>query len=289
MFCPCFHFRCKEIKIHSSFFSSEFAENYNFLQWLSDEHVDTDLRTLLKSVIGSVPYIDLIIEEYEEQNQNALEMYFHDKSCLGLGLASNVIFNTVTFSFESNNWNGIQYPVIVQLLTQNEEGNLEVQEEEGISRNISSIEHVEAHADFIISETTSQIEDGRELWARREELFPNLRFCTQVKNQLSVYYYNTLGFQQIIARLISLQDVASKLNGIPIKPEDFQTKTTRESETRLRLFENELTILCPDGKYRLFDWHVRFTPGAGRIHFSHLKMTRSSSLAALPTRTRLNN
>ena len=27
------------------------------------------------------------------------------------------------------------------------------------------------------------------------------------------------------------------------------------------------TFLCPDGEERLFSWHVRYTPGAGRIHF----------------------
>jgi len=31
--------------------------------------------------------------------------------------------------------------------------------------------------------------------------------------------------------------------------------------------KDQLTFLCPDGKERSFDFHLRFTPGAGRIYF----------------------
>ena len=45
-------------------------------------------------------------------------------------------------------------------------------------------------------------------------------------------------------------------------------KTTLESDSRIEQFRQQLTIKCPDGKTRLFSWHLRMTPGAWRLYFS---------------------
>jgi hypothetical protein len=63
---------------------------------------------------------------------------------------------------------------------------------------------------------------------------------------------------------------ASRPAGIFVS-DSFPSKVSPESETRKRNFANELIHICPDGVSRLFDWHSRFTPGAGRIHFYPLE------------------
>jgi len=257
----------KEVKIHSSFYAHEFAPGYSFFNVIGDDRLDADLRTLLKSVVGIVPYVDELLKQYEAENRTALEMKIEDDVCLGLGLASEAIFNTVSLSYLPNNWDSPIYVITVNNISEGDGGNLTVEHDDSNARNVATVEHAEQHSHFISEQIASTIESGRELWLRRSELFPNLDFCEQVKGQLAGYHYNTLGFQQIILRLLDLQQVALRFGGKPIKPEDFPTRVSPESDTRLRLFENELTVLCPDGHYRLFSWHSRFTPGAGRIHF----------------------
>ncbi len=257
----------KEIKIHSSFYNHEFAPGYYFINWLDDRHVDKDLRTLLKGALGIVPFVDDMFKQYEKDNNAALEMSFDGDACIGLGLSSELIFNTVAFSYNSSRWDQPELEIAISIVTETEDGDLTEEIKNSLARNIATLTHAATQSSFIRAQITSSIEDGKELWLRRKELFPNLLFCDKVKAQLVGYHYNTLGFQQIILRLTALQQTAERFDGTPTRPEDFTTLTTRESETRLRDFRNELTILCPDGQYRLFDWHVRFTPGAGRIHF----------------------
>lgn len=42
-----------------------------------------------------------------------------------------------------------------------------------------------------------------------------------------------------------------------------------ESDTREKLFASRMTFLFENGISYLCSWHLRFTPGAGRIHFYH--------------------
>ena len=58
----------KEIKVHSTFFNHLFAPRYTFLNWVADHNADEDLRVLLKSVMGTVPFIDEILVAYENEN-----------------------------------------------------------------------------------------------------------------------------------------------------------------------------------------------------------------------------
>ena len=73
--------------------------------------------------------------------------------------------------------------------------------------------------------------------------------------------------RQVVKRLFALEhycqnwlpDTAFDKNQLP--------NATPESQTRLQKYETEFTFLCPDGKERLFSWHMKLTPDAWRIHF----------------------
>ena len=175
--------------------------------------------------------------------------------------------DSLTFSYNAPQWNLDQYRITVKVLEESEDGELEEIIKAGITKNISIQAHVNTHRDFINSKITKTIFNGRELWLKRTELFPNLRFCDSVRPQIEYMDQNTLGFQQIIDRLFDLQTAAAHFNRIPINPGVFPTKTTPESDGRIELLKGKLNFMCPDGEYRKFSWHCRYTPNAGRIHF----------------------
>ncbi len=256
-----------DIKISDMFFAYQFSAGYSFYNWLDDKRADKDLRTLFTSVFGTVPSVDVIFENYKTMHDRPLEMECQNQPCVGLGLSSDYIFNSVAFSLDAANWPLSNYPVSITSIIEGEDGELQEVTEIANAKNISTINHVEIHQEFINEKIANTIPNERELWLRREALFPNLKFCALVESQIEKMSSQDLEFQQIVNRLFDLQNVAIKFDGNPIKPEDFSTKTTPESASRIKKYGESLTIRCPDGQYRLFNWHSRYTPGAGRIHF----------------------
>lgn len=256
----------KEVKILAAFYIHEFAPAYRFENWIRDPDADADLKTLLKSTFGTTPYIDDLLNQYESDHNAVLDMMVGEIKVIGIGLASDYIFNTIAFSYGNFGWDLSNYEVVISQVK--EQGNEIIEFTENASaRNISTLAHCELFKEFINEQALSGIENGKELWIKRNDLFPNLSFCDNVRQQISKYNLESLGFSMIIKRLFELQNVATNLNGNPVKPSDFPSKTTPESESRLKEFKKQLTFICPDGSSQLFSWHMRFTPGAGRIYF----------------------
>jgi len=118
----------------------------------------------------------------------------------------------------------------------------------------------------IYSDSILKITNGFQLWNEKENLFPNLIFCENVKNQIQQYTKNEHEFKQILRKLIELEKYFSAWN----KEFDFKKlpfKTTLESETRTNKLSKAFEFVCPDNIKRTFDWHFRYTPNAGRVYF----------------------
>lgn len=257
----------REIRVQSNFEKFEFTNGYSFYNWINDKRADQDLITLLKSAIFTVPFIDEIFNTYQQEHDNPIEIRFQGNTCFGLGLASDKIFNSIAFSFDFTNWNLPNYSVEITNISERGDGELVEETVDANAKNISAIDHVNTHQEFINKIVTNTIPNGLVLWQRREELFPNLVFCNSVESQIQNLDLNNPTFTQVIGRLFDLQNTANKFDGTPIKPTDFPTLTTPESESRRQKLKKDFTIMCPDGQARFFSWHSRYTPGAGRIHF----------------------
>jgi len=72
----------------------------------------------------------------------------------------------------------------------------------------------------------------------------------------------------IVKRLSELESYYSTWKNGIFTGDNFPSKVTSESESRRGRFKMKLIIICPDGGAREFSWHLRYTPGAGRIHFA---------------------
>ncbi|MGK7919219.1 MAG: hypothetical protein AB4080_04345 [Trichodesmium sp.] len=96
----------------------------------------------------------------------------------------------------------------------------------------------------------------------REEFLPNLIFCEQVKQQLQNLSIGNPVLQQIKKRLLELEKYCKNWEAGAFNKNLLPSKTTPESDSRIQQFRQQLNIKCPDGKKRLFSWHLRMTPGA---------------------------
>jgi hypothetical protein len=256
----------RDLRTPTNLYAHNFAPNYQFVHWLSDELVDQDLRTVLNSAMGTLPHVDAMFDNYQQQGDIAIQAFCEGNPCIGLALASAYINNSLAFSFKEATWHKPTYQVSLTITEENEEGQVVECTVATDVRNVATIEHADLHSKFVTSQIATTINSGRDLWERRVDLFPNLEFIDSTRGQIVGLNNGHAEFRQILNRLFDLQEVARNCTGAPIEPEDFPTLTTRESLTRERMVE-KLNVFCPDGTHRLFSWHSRYTPGAGRIHF----------------------
>lgn len=103
-----------------------------------------------------------------------------------------------------------------------------------------------------------------DLWKRRSELFPHLKFCPSVQGDLDKL--ERFYLHQVIKKLLELENYCKNDSGGEFRP-DILTKTTMESESTLRQYKRQHTFADENGIEYLASWHMRFTGIPGRIFF----------------------
>ncbi|MCM1541230.1 MAG: hypothetical protein NC121_08210 [Blautia sp.] len=112
------------------------------------------------------------------------------------------------------------------------------------------------------------VSSGKELWEKRELLYPHLRFCDCVQGQLGEARIS-LHIQIIMKRLQILEDYFKGYDGMFDKNDvgygcrgESETVENNDDLRRLRVFRT------PYGKEEFFGWHISFAGSfPGRIHF----------------------
>lgn len=218
--------------------------------------VDDDMKTLILDVMTTIekPMDDL-------ENEDFMQASCNGSACIGLGLASEEINNTFTVSLSSTGWDDTSYQVDLLQLADNEEGQLIEEEVDTTCKNISMPTHIKdlEHLFTLIPAT------GKEMFLQLSQLFPHLVFSSKAKSQIK-RDHDREAIEQIYLKLQDVDSAAQKLKGGNLRKELFHYKASPEHEQRGQL--PDMDILFDDGKIRHCEWHLRYTPGCGRIHFS---------------------
>jgi len=124
--------------------------------------------------------------------------------------------------------------------------------------------HLAAHTDWLERVQSPPPANGLELWNDRGRLFPNLDFCDSVEGQIRSLGGNEPRFKAVSRGLSDLQKYCDSwntgsfdINQVP--------HASGESLSTLNMYSEERTFRCPDGEYRVFQWHLK--RGDTRIHF----------------------
>lgn len=227
-----------------------------FLDVLDDKTiVDDDMKTLFLDMMTTVepPTSDSEDECFVHATYNGL-------NCIGLGLASEEINNTFTVSLSSTGWDETSYQILLQRLL-SENGDLVEQNVESSCRNVSTIAHIDEMEDLFVPIPSS----GQELFLQLPERFPHLVFSSKAKGQIK-RNHDRPSIEQIYLKLQDIDSAAQRLNGGVLRSELFHYKASPEHEQRRKL--PEMYIAFEDGRTRHCEWHLRYTPGCGRIYFS---------------------
>lgn len=179
----------------------------------------------------------------------------------GLGLAC--ANGQLAVSFDGQTWGQHEITIDRIWLEESPDGEVCERAQARTAHHAASPEHVARQAAFIRTLALPDPYSGNDIWVDRAHLYPNLRFLPRVESQLTLLTKPAL--DQVVARLRELDHVSEMWTQVASTDWTalIQSKTTPESLSRrpLCMFHDV------DGAERCFQWHARFSPGPGRLHF----------------------
>jgi hypothetical protein len=259
----------RELRCHEDLYRSRLANDYSVTDWLSDGSVDQVAREFFRTVATASPFLRGLEGSEADEQFGASEFTFRGEPAIGLGVAFILGGLSVSLLLDPV-WD--RSFVAVDMLVLDAERGLE--EGLGPVHHASTKEHVKEHEAWIATQARATALDGRILWAQRKRLLPHLEFCASVRPFVEQLRMGTPMGAQVLRKLFELEDYCRNWEAGPFNPDLLPSRATPESQSTMQHYGSERRILCPDGEYRDFSWHVRFTPGKGRIHFLPLDAQR---------------
>lgn len=252
----------KALIIEDSFNGIYLAPNYPIEHWRNDKEVDTELRRIYKR-------LNDFVEFYSDYSKDILDTKEFITACgsgTGLIIANELQYISISFCSDAL-WDT---NIVVGEVHVLDEDTGELLISPGEALHASEDKHLLSNYERIqcrLLEEQPILNDGKELWYRKEELFPNLVFCEHIRKELYQIRKGDKELKQITSKLRVLDEYFSKWNGIFDK--NAIANIDPESETTLNQYRKEHTFQTPDGNNILFSWHMRFTGGnyEGRIFF----------------------
>jgi hypothetical protein len=252
-----------ELKTTETFIDITIAPNYKLSEWLYDQSVAYEARLFFKTKISKYPFVEDLLEQKEDEKQLLHEFKYNGLGAAGLGAA--YLFDSLAVSFDnSSQWD----THLIELdITEYSEDDQVIHSIEEVKHS-SKPGHLHRLGNWLKDKKKVSIPNGKLLWLKRNIHFPHLVFCQNVEDQVSYFSGSEPEFHLIVKRLSELESYCSTWKNGIFTGDNFPSKVTSESESRRGRFKKELKIICPDGEAREFSWHLRYTPGAGRIHFA---------------------
>lgn len=145
--------------------------------------------------------------------------------------------------------------------------------------NLADSAQVPQHNQLLMRFRECDASSGAVVWESRLDWFPDLTFLRRVEDDLLAFPSASMILEQIIKRLFELQEVVNEWDpqvGLP----NWRSKVTPDAVGRKKLCE----FVDGEGEMRIYDWHARYTPGAGRIHFRLIPERRCIEIAYIGTK-----
>ena len=219
---------------------------------------DRDRERRLRSLDNRAPF-DADIERLAEEMGGALEYLHGEQVAIGLGLAS--WHDELAISIDVEPWRTERVGLQCYQVFEDDDGELVEKTTNVWTRNVANLSYLHAHEEWLRRRPRDLPQTPDELWLNRGHWYPNIAFISRVESQIRGLHGSSPNFRQIAEKLSILQD--SLVDWAGVGSPEWQLKVVPEFEGR----EQYCWFEDLDGEKRLFELHVRYTPGANRIHF----------------------
>jgi hypothetical protein len=153
------------------------------------------------------------------------------------------------------------------------DGDVEIKPDSVSVRHAATSANAAEHEGWVRTCGLPEPECGADIWLNRQELYPHLQFLPQVQHQLDGLVPEWVA--PVALELRRLDDAIADWDATTQPLPSWRSKVTPEFE--MRRLRCKFTDL--DDVVRVFDWHARFTPGKGRLHFRLVPEQRTARIA----------
>jgi hypothetical protein len=246
----------------------ELAPGYYFADWAHQpSHVD--LARAIRSLRQRAPFSDVLPPGAGE----GVEYFWEARPAQALG-AAHLMNGLLVSVLVDERWDVSWVRAHRQILVELDDGEVDVRDADPVDvRHAATPDNLTSHEDWIKQYGLPDLRHGDEIWAARDALYPNLQFLPSVQRQL--HHLNWEWVVPVALELRRIDDAIADWNPqirpLPI----WRSLVTPEHEMRKHL----CGFTDVDGVERIFDWHGRFTPGKGRIHFRLIAEERKARIA----------
>lgn len=240
-------------------------ENGRSLSSLRKDPKYIDLWRLIATIQNQSPFI---IEPLSLES----DYFFGSKRAVGLGIAYHL--DTIALSFGGSDWSDSPINARLESIIEADEETT-IHEETVQVRHASSEGHITALSDWLKSIKSPTPHDGDELWQNREAELPNLKFLARTENQIRSLKHGSIELYAVDKKLKEINTSMSEWVPDESESPTFKSRMSPEYTNRKELCR--FTDL--DGVEKTFDYHGRYTPCEGRIHFRYDRNTLTATIA----------
>jgi len=241
----------RQLRVQGDFHELQLANDYSLSQWRNDQTVSKDSRDYLRSIATTSPFLIGFQDLMDDLGTHEFKVGTQVANGLGAAVLTDAQWDIPELNVQHSFLSSVD--AIEQRV-------------ETIS-HCGRAEHVAQHHQKIEAELRSAISSGAELWDRREEILPTLRFCISVKEQLTAINGGNPLLGQIVRHLRDMQTFCDGWHDGGFDANKYPSFVSLESEATINKYGDERTFVCPDGAPRVFSWHARITPSAWRMYF----------------------
>jgi len=250
--------RGKVLVTPRSFLQLQVSPGYSIGRWLSQySPKDREKRFLVKTLMDrSIGYGQCVAPEYFESPD--VEYKYTGETARGLSTA--VLADGLAVSlWSSDQWNLARVHIEKSWI---EGEDVETRPLEVV--HACRAAHLDDHADWLRRIETPPPANGLQLWNERAALFPSLDFCDSVEDQVKAFGGDGRSLRAVMRGLRDMQRYCQSWSAGTFDIHGLNN-ASGESGPTLEMYGDERIFRCPDGQYRLFEWHVK--RGDIRIHF----------------------
>ncbi len=243
------------------FLQSQVSLGFSIGRWLKESKQEEPARTRLKLLFDRRKHYSELSEADAVRSDDA-EYRCGYEIAQGLSLAFLVEGLAVSF------WSAERWNVTALDLEKSWLGKESVETSALSVPHACQSAHLATHTQWLLERGREQPTTGSALWDARETLFPNLDFCDSAAAQIRDLWGTGPRFKAVLRGLRDLQRYCDDWTAPNFDIHQL-VNASGESGPTLQMYSKQRTFRCPDGKDRVFEWHLKRGDNT-RIHFLDL-------------------